>query len=126
MRKLIVVLIATLTIAFFAGPSFAQATTAQQPAQTKATEPAKAEMPQATKLHHLIGEVVSVDQAAKTVEIRHTVRGKEKESTFTVEEQAAPTLATLQPGDQVKISYQRANGQLTARSIVETHRGASK
>ena len=126
MRKLIVVLIAALTIAFFAGPSFVQAMTAQQPAQTKVTEPARAEMPHATRLHHLIGEVVSVDQAAKTVEIRHTVRGKEKESTFTVEEQAAPTLATLQPGDRVKISYQRANGQLTAQSIVETHRGASK
>lgn len=126
MRKLIVVLIATLTIACFAGPSFAQATTAQQPAQTKATEPAKAEMPQATKLHHLIGEVVSVNQAAKTVEIKHMVRGKEKEATFTAEEQAAPTLATLKPGDRVKISYQRANGQLLAQSIAETHRGASQ
>jgi Cu/Ag efflux protein CusF len=126
MRTLIVVLIAALTIVFFAGPSFAQAMTAQQPAQTKVTEPAKPEMPKATRLHHLIGEVVSVDQAAKTVEIKHTVKGKEKEATFTVGEQAAPTLATLKPGDRVKISYQRANGQLTAQSIAETHRGASK
>jgi Cu/Ag efflux protein CusF len=126
MRKLIVVLIAALTIAFLAGPSFAQATTSQQPAQTKVTEPAKPEGPRATKLHHLIGEVVSVDQTAKTVEIKHTVKGKEKEATFTAEEQAAPTLATLKPGDRVKVSYQRANGQLLAQSIAETHRGAGQ
>jgi hypothetical protein len=126
MRKLTIFLIAALTMLSIAGPSFAQARMAEQPTRGKTAELAKAETSQTARPHHLIGEVVAVDQAAKTATIKFTVRRNPKEATFTVEDQAAPTLADLKPGERVRVDYHKEQGRLIAHSIVETYRKASK
>jgi Cu/Ag efflux protein CusF len=126
MRKLIVLLMAVLTMLSLTGLSFAQNATAEPSAHGQAAELSKAQMPAAAKLHHFMGEVVAADQTAKTVTIRHMVRGKPKEATFTVEEQAASTLADLKPGDRVRVSYHKMGGQLIANTILETYHKASK
>jgi hypothetical protein len=126
MRKLIVVLIAGLTMLSFAGPSFAQAKMAGQPTRGKMAELAKAEAPQTASPHRLIGEVAAVDQAAKTMKIKFMVRNNPREATFTVAGQAAPTLAELKPGERVWVGYQKEQGRLVAQSIAEAHPKASK
>jgi Cu/Ag efflux protein CusF len=124
MRKVLVMLVAAVTMVAFAGPRFALAQMAGQPTQGKMAAPAKAETPMATKPHRLVGEVVAVDQAAKTVTIRFMVRRQPKEATFTATEQAAPKLADLKPGDRVRLGYHKEQGQLIAQSIVETYHQA--
>ena len=126
MKKVLVLLMAAVAMLFFAGPSFAQAKTTGQPTQAKTATPAKAETPMAAKSHRLVGEVVAVDQAAKTVTIKFMVRKQAKEATFTAAEQAVPTLANLKPGDRVRVGYSKKQGQLTAHSIVETYHQASR
>jgi hypothetical protein len=124
MRKQIVLLMAVLMMLSFAGLSFAQPTTAEQPGYGKMAE--KTKLPEASRLHRLTGEVVAVDQTAKTVTIRHMVRGEPKEATFNVAENAAPRLVNLQPNDRVRLSYSKEHGRLMAQSIVETYHKASK
>jgi Cu/Ag efflux protein CusF len=124
MRKLLILLMATVTMVSLAGPSFAQARMTGQPTGVKMVELAMAETPMAAKPHRLFGEVVAVDQAAKTVTIKFMVQSKPREATFSVEEQAAPTLADLKPGDHVRVGYNKEQGQLIAHSIVETYRQA--
>jgi hypothetical protein len=126
MRKLVVLPMAALMMLGFAGLSYAQPTTAEPPAQGKMTAMGKAETSTPGKLHRLAGEVVAVDQTAKTVTIKHMVRGKPKEATFNVAEQAAPALVDLKPNDRVRLSYDKEQGRLIAQSIVETYHKASK
>jgi hypothetical protein len=120
MRKLLILLMATVTMVSLAGPSFAQAGMTGPPIRGKMIEPAKAETPMAAKPHRLVGEVTAVDQAAKTMTIKFMVQSKPKEATFSAEDQAAPTLANLKPGDHVRVGYHKEQGQLIAHSIVET------
>ena len=54
---------------------------------------------------NLAGELVSVDQAAKTVTVKHIVDSKPMQLTMSVEDSAIATLAQLKPGDQVKVTY---------------------
>jgi hypothetical protein len=122
MRKRIVLTMAVLTMLSGAGLSFAQPTLAEQPVQGKVAEMGQAtETSTPARLHRLTGEVVAVDQTAKTVTIKHTVRGQPKEATFTVEESAAPALVNLKPNDWVRLSYSKEQGRLTAQAIVETY-----
>jgi hypothetical protein len=120
MRTLLILLMATVTMVSLARPSFAQARMTGQPSRVKMVELAKAETPMAAKPHRLVGEVVAVDQAAKTVTIKYMVQSKPREATFSAEEQAAPTLANLKPGDHVRVGYHKEQGQLIAHSIVES------
>jgi hypothetical protein len=126
MRKRVVLPMAVLMMLSFAGLSIAQPTTAEPSGYGKMAEAAKTEMPKAARLHRLTGEVVAVDQTAKTVTIRHMVRGEPKEATFNVAANAAPWLANLQPNDRVRLSYSKEQGRLMAQSIVETYHKASK
>lgn len=126
MRKRIVLPMAVLMMVSFAGLSFAQPTAAEQPAHGKMAETAKTGMPKAARLHRLVGDVVAVDQTAKTVTIKHMVRGQPKEATFNVGEKAAPALADLKPNDRVRLSYSKEQGRLIAQSIVETTHQAGK
>jgi hypothetical protein len=126
MRKRVVLPMAVLMMLSFAGLSFAQPTTAEPPGYGKMAEKTKTEMPEASRLHRLTGEVVAVDQTAKTVTIRHMVRGEPKEATFNVAANAAPGLVNLQPNDRVRLSYSKEQGRLMAQSIVETYHKASK
>ncbi len=126
MRKLLTLLMAAVTMVSFAWPSFAQAKMAGQPPHGTMAELAKAETPMADKPHRLVGEVVAVDQTAKTVTIKYTVRRQPREATFTAKEQAAPRLANLKPGDRVRVGYYKEQGKLFAHSLVETHHKASQ
>jgi len=54
---------------------------------------------------NLAGELVSVEQAAKTVTVKHIVDSKPMQLTMSVEDSAIATLAQLKPGDQVKVTY---------------------
>src|SRR5919108_3152742 len=122
MRKRVVLPMAVLMMLACAGLSLAQPTTAAQPAQGKMAQMGKAETSSPAGLHRLTGEVVAVDQTAKTVTIKHMVRGQPKEASFNVEENAAPALVNLKPNDWVRLSYYKEQGRLTAQSIVESHR----
>ena len=126
MRKLSILLMAVATTVSFAGSSLAQAKTAGQPTHGKMAALAKAETPMAAKPHRLAGEVVAVDQAAKTVTVKFMVRKHPKEATFTADEQAAPRLADLKPGDRVRVGYHKEQGQLIAHSLVGTSHKASR
>lgn len=127
MRKRIVLPMAVLMMFSVAGLSFAQPTPATQPVRGKVAEMGQAtETSTPARLHHLTGQVMAVDQTAKTVTIKHMVRGQLKEATFTVEENAAPALVNLQPNDWVRLSYSKEQGRLTAQAIVETYHKASK
>jgi hypothetical protein len=126
MRKRVVLPMAVLMVLSFAGLGFVQPTTAEQLGYGKMAEKTKTEMPEASRLHRLTGEVVAVDRTAKTVTIRHMVRGEPKEATFNVAENATPGLVNLQPNDRVKLSYSKEQGRLMAQSIVETYHKASK
>lgn len=112
MRKLIVLLIAALTIFSVAGMSFAKA----NPEASKAAKP-----------RTFYGEVVSVNQETKTLTVKKTgwLR-KSKELTFSVEEKAAPTLADLKPGDRVKVTYIKEDGKLLAQMLSKTQSKVSK
>jgi Cu/Ag efflux protein CusF len=126
MRNRVVLPMAVLRMLSVAGLSFAQPATAEQPRDRKVAEMAKTEIPKEARLHHLAGEVVAVDPAAKTVTIKHMVKGQPKDATFNVTEKAAASLGNLQPNDRVKLSYSKENGRLMAQSIVETYHKASK
>jgi Cu/Ag efflux protein CusF len=126
MWKRVVLAMAVLMMVSFAGLSFAQPTTVEPPAHGKMAEMAKTEMPKTARLHRLVGDVVAVDQTAKTVTIKHMVRGQPKEATFNVGEKAAPALVDLKPNDQVRLSYSKEQGRLIAQSIVETTHQAGK
>jgi Cu/Ag efflux protein CusF len=123
MKKRIVLPMAILMLLSCAGLSLAQPTTAEPPAQGKV---GKAETASPARLHHLAGEVVAVDQTAKTVTIKHMVGGKAREATFNVREKAAASLANLQPNDRVRLNYSKEQGRLMAQSIVTTSHKASK
>ena len=126
MWKRVVLPIAILMMVSCTGLSFAQPTTVEPPAHGKMAEMAKTEMPKTARLHRLVGDVVAVDQTAKTVTIKHMVRGQPKEATFNVEEKAAPVLVDLKPNDQVRLNYSKEQGRLIAQSIVETTHQAGK
>ena len=126
MRKQIVVPLAMLMMLSGAGLSISQPVTAEQSSEHQVVKTAKAETPKGDRLHRLAGQVVSVDPKAKTVTVKHLVKGQPKDVTLNVSEQAASSLVNLQPNDRVKLSYSKEHGKLVAQSIVETDNKASK
>ncbi len=56
----------------------------------------------AVKTHTLQAEVVAADATAKTL----TVKGKKENEVMPVASQAEASLATLKPGEKVKLTYQ--------------------
>jgi Cu/Ag efflux protein CusF len=96
------------------------AVAAPQAEAPAATVPAPAAHPKA-RLHHLVGEVMTVDQAAKTLTVKQP--GKQaKELTLAVDDKVAAMLADLHPGDQVRIRYSDKDGKLDAMAIKVTHK----
>lgn len=126
MKKLAVLLMAATVTLALASVSFALAKAAEPSAPWQVAQAAKAQAATTAKAHRLTGEVVSVDQAAKTMTLKYMVRKRSHEATFAVEDQAAPTLANLKPDDRVKVRYHKDQGRLIADSIVATSRKASR
>ena len=80
----------------------------------------------AIRTHHLLGEVISVDPAAKTLTMKGGTSTTAKDMTFTVEPEAAAALAGLKPGDQVKVGYVASQGHLMAKTITRNDHMAKK
>ncbi len=120
MRKAIVVLTAALAVLGSTSPSLVLAAQGEKPTATAGSSTSKA-----VKDQHLSGEVVAVDQQAKTVTIR-TAWKKPKEFTFSVEDKAVAALADLKPGDWLNATYIRENGKLTAETLVKAQRTSKK
>lgn len=100
-------LVAAVAVPALTGPGFAQTS---KPAAPPAA-------PAAGK--NLAGELVSVDQAAKTVTVKHMVDSKPMQLTMSVEDSAIATLAQLKPGDQVKVTYVEMGEKRIVKSIVK-------
>ncbi len=89
-------------------------------AQKKAAKPAS---------HHVTGEVVTVDATAKTI----TVKGKDKDTTFTLDEKAkvmihgkAGSLDELKAGDHVSVRYTEKDGAEIAQEVSTAKTPAKK
>jgi len=98
------------------GPAFAQGIPA-----AKTETPVPAEKPaihKAAATRRLTGEVVSVNQEAKTLIVKRGSKGQEL--TVAVEGKAGTHLGDLKAGDQVRISYIKSHHQLVAKDIVKS------
>jgi len=119
MKTFAYLLFAAVAVPAIAGPGFAQttkpATTPAAPAAAPATTPDAAK----TTAKNLAGELVSVDQAAKTVTLKHMVDSKPMQLTMAVEDGAMASLAQLKPGDQIKVSYVEMGEKKVVKSIVK-------
>ena len=60
------------------------------------------------------------DHAAKTVTVKHMVDKKPMQRTFGVEEGALSALASLKPGDHVKVIYLEMGDKRIIKGIVKT------
>lgn len=87
-------------------------------AADQAATPAKT-----AKVRHMTAEVKAVDTAAKTLTVKRRVRG---DLTFKVAPEAATALADLKPGERVRITYERSDGQVTAHAITPLAQAATK
>jgi Cu/Ag efflux protein CusF len=116
-------LVAAVAVPALAGPGFAQTSKPAAPPAAPAAAPAvtPAVTQDAAKVagKSLAGELVSVDQAAKTVTVKHMVDSKPMQLTMSVEDTAIATLAQLKPGDQVKVTYVEMGGKRIVKSIVK-------
>ena len=120
MRTLALLLLAAALAQPALGTPSAAQTQTQTPAKTQAasTQPA-APRPTKPKLHSVVGEVVSVDAAAKTVSVKTTGKTP-KELTFSVDDKAASTLSDLHPGDRISVRYTSTGGHLNATSVAKS------
>ncbi len=116
MNKAMVLLAGSLTAVSLVAPAVVQsaapapketAAPAQKPANHKVTAP-----------RHVTGEVMSVNQEAKTLTVKQGPKGKEL--TFAVDPEAAARLSDLKAGDQVKIGYVKTHDQLMAKDLVKS------
>jgi sulfite reductase alpha subunit-like flavoprotein len=133
MRKVLVLLTATLMTLSLAGLGLAQSPAAPPPATgtppTASTPPttetpAQPVMPSRSKrggkaegVRHMAGAVVSVNAETKSLTVQRTGKKKSKEMTFTLTGDAAGHLTDYKPGDSVRVSYMDEAGKLVAQSV---------
>jgi len=122
MNKAMVLLAGALATLSLVGPAFAQSTA---PAVKEPAAPADkpgAQKGQSTQ--RMTASVVSVNPDAKTLTVKRSAKGKEL--TFAVESGAATHLGDLKTGDQVKVSYTKAQKKLIAKEVVKSEATKSK
>jgi len=114
-------LVAAVAVPAIAGTAFAQGAKPAAPATPAAPAAATQEAAKAVPAaKNFAGELVSVDQTAKTVTVKHMVDNKPTQLTMVVEDGAvAASLAQLKPGDQVKVSYVEMGEKRIVKSIVK-------
>ena len=117
MKKLVALALVAAAVPALAGPSFAQAD--KKPAAPPAMTEKKPATPAATKetMKDVAGEIVAMDQKAKTVTVKHMVSNKAAETTFHVEDSALFT--QFKAGDHVKVTYAEMGDKRVARTIVK-------
>ena len=118
MKTLKYLLVAAVAVPALAGPGFAQTTKPAAPPAAPAAAPAAQDAAKVAG-KSLAGELVSVNQAAKTVTVKHMVDSKPMQMTMNVEDSAVATLAQLKPGDQVKVTYVEMGEKRIVKSIVK-------
>jgi hypothetical protein len=112
-KKAIVIIVAVLFTFALASVSLAV---------EKKTEMAKpSEMP---KVNHVIGKVKTVDTAAQTLTVAEKIKGKEKETVISVDNETSitmgkekKTLADLKAGNDVLVKYTEVEGKNVAKSV---------
>ncbi|MGD0884738.1 MAG: hypothetical protein ABSA46_07690 [Thermodesulfovibrionales bacterium] len=110
MKKVIVLVVSVLFVLSVVGFCFAADEMNAAPAAT--TAPAK-KAP--AKVHHITGEVVAVDAAAKTL----TVKAKKEDVALSADDKAAAKLADVKVGDKVMVTYKEVEGKKVATHIAE-------
>ena len=116
MRRTPVWLMTAAIALAFAGPAFAADLTG-----AGSSTPVKA-----TRTHHLMGQVVSVDPAAESVIVKHATSKIVRDTTFTAEPDAVGALAGLKPGDQVKVTHVTDRGNFITTRITKNAHMAKK
>jgi hypothetical protein len=112
---LAVVAIPVVVLAAAVAPGSAQPTPPATP--PPATAPHAA--PKAAHLKTLRGELVSVDEFAKTFTVKHMVDKKAEEITFSAEGKALAALAKIKPGDHLKVTYAQMGERPVATTITK-------
>ena len=112
MKTLKFLMVAAVAVPALTGSAFAQA-------PTPATPPAHAEDAAKAAPKSFTGELVVADHAAKTVTVKHMVDKKPMQLTFGVEDGALSALASLKPGDHVKVIYVEMGDKRIIKSIVK-------
>lgn len=95
-------------------PSSAQTSPATPP---PVTAPHTAQKPAHLKI--LRGELVSVDEFAKTFTMKHMVDKKAQEITFSAEGKALAALAKIKPGDHLRVTYTQMGERPVATTITK-------
>ena len=126
MRKFVAFVVAVAAVPALVGPSIAQTEKkpATPPAATdadrKPTTSAPAKMDPATReaaMKSVAGEIVSMDQGARTVTVKHMADKKAMQMTLNVED---PSIFTqFKAGDHVKVTYAEMGDKRVAKSIVK-------
>ena len=126
MKKFVAFVVAAAAVPALVGPGFAQTEKkpATPPAVTEtdkkpATAPAPAKMESAREaaVKNLTGEIVAMDQTAKTVTVKHMVDKKAAQVTFNVEDTAV--LMQFKAGDHVKVTYAEMGDKRIVKNIVK-------
>lgn len=112
---LAVVAIPVVVLAAAVAPGSAQTTSPATP--PPATAPHAA--PKPAHLKTLRGELVSVDEFAKTFTVRHIVDKKSHEITFSAEGDALAALTKIEPGDHLKVTYAKMGERPLATTITK-------
>ena len=107
MKKFVAFVVAAATVPALIGPAVAQ--TEKKPG----APPAVTE----TATKNLAGEIVSMDQTALTVTVKHMVDKKAAQVTFSVAD--AATLSAFKAGDHVKVTYAEMGDKRIVKSIVK-------
>jgi Cu/Ag efflux protein CusF len=121
MKKLVALAVAVAAVPALAGPTFAQTEKkpAMSPAVTEAEKKPAMPAPAAREVavKNVAGEIVAMDQTARTFTVSHMADRKPAQMTFSVED---PTVfAQFKRGDHVKITYAEMGDKRLVRSIVK-------
>lgn len=111
---LAVVAIPVVVLAAAVAPGSAQTSPATPP---PVTAPHTAQKP--AHLKTLRGELVSVDEFAKTFTMKHMVDKKAQEITFSAEGKALAALAKIKPGDHLRVTYAQMGERPVATTITK-------
>lgn len=126
MNKAMILFAGAVAALSLAGPVFADSASpaTKEPAKETSSAAAKPATHKIAGMRHVTGEVVSVNEEAKTLTVKQGPKGKEL--TFAVEADATAHLSGLKAGDQVKIGYVKGHKQLMARDIVRSEMAKAK
>ena len=119
MRERTPMLIAVLATLFFANPHFAASNPADGPLAGKHVTSAGTEASIPVALKIFSGQVVSVDQDAKTLTVKKTGWLRAQAVTFAVGDDAINSLADLTQDDWVDVTYAEADDKLIAKTIIK-------